>query len=122
KVPTLRNVDKRPGPGFVKAYMHDGAFKSLEEVVHFYNTRNLTTVEGELIDFTRDDPYEGLQGRPLWPPPEVISPTSLINPAGVPGAEGGEVGNLQLTADEEAHIVAFLRTLSDGWFVKLPDD
>jgi cytochrome c peroxidase len=28
KVPTLRNVDKRPGAGFTKAYMHNGVFKS----------------------------------------------------------------------------------------------
>ena len=49
KVPTLRNVDKRPGNGFKKAYMHNGVFKSLKEVVHFYNTRDV----GD------------------WPPPEV---------------------------------------------------
>ena len=41
KVPTLRNVDKRPSAGFVKAYGHNGYFKSLEEVVHFYNTRDV---------------------------------------------------------------------------------
>lgn len=41
KVPTLRNVDKRPGDGFVKAYMHNGVFKSLKEVVRFYNTRDV---------------------------------------------------------------------------------
>jgi cytochrome c peroxidase len=40
KVPTLRNVDKRPWPGFVKAFMHNGCFKSLKEVVSFYNTRD----------------------------------------------------------------------------------
>jgi cytochrome c peroxidase len=51
KVPTLRNVDKRPSPGFVKAYGHNGYFKSLKEIVHFYNTR--------------DVPGAG------WPPPEV---------------------------------------------------
>ncbi|GMV38252.1 MAG: cytochrome b6 [Fimbriimonadales bacterium] len=51
KVPTLRNVDKRPYPGFVKAYGHNGYFKSLKEIVHFYNTR--------------DVPGAG------WPPPEV---------------------------------------------------
>jgi len=39
KVPTLRNVDKRPDPGFVKAYMHNGYFKTLKGVVSFYNTR-----------------------------------------------------------------------------------
>lgn len=42
KVPTLRNVDKRPYPGFVKAYGHNGYFKSLDEIVHFYNTRDVT--------------------------------------------------------------------------------
>lgn len=40
KVPTLRNVDLRRDPAFVKVYMHNGAFKSLEEVVHFYNARD----------------------------------------------------------------------------------
>lgn len=38
KVPTLRNVDLRPNTTFVKAYGHNGYFKSLEEIVHFYNT------------------------------------------------------------------------------------
>jgi cytochrome c peroxidase len=51
KVPTLRNVGKRPDEEFPKAYTHNGVFKSLKEVVHFYNTRDL---EGE-----------------NWPPPEV---------------------------------------------------
>jgi cytochrome c peroxidase len=37
KVPTLRNV----GKGFPKAYVHNGVFKSLKEVVHFYNTRDI---------------------------------------------------------------------------------
>lgn len=41
KVPTLRNVAKKPGKGFPKAYMHNGVFKSLKEVVHFYNTRDV---------------------------------------------------------------------------------
>ena len=40
KTPTLRNVDLRPSPGFVKAYMHNGYFKSLKDIVHFYNTRD----------------------------------------------------------------------------------
>ena len=39
-VPTLRNVDKRPRPDFIKAYGHNGYFKSLKEIVHFYNTRD----------------------------------------------------------------------------------
>jgi cytochrome c peroxidase len=125
KAPSLRNVDKRPRRGFVKAYMHNGALTSVEEVVHFYNTRNLTTVPGEVIDFTRDHPYEGLKGKPLWGTPEYPNIDTLLNPTGdlgtLPGTgSGGEssaqVGNLGLTAQDEADIVAFLRTLSDGYF------
>ncbi len=40
KVPTLRNVDLRPSPEFVKCYTHNGYFKSLKDLVHFYNTRD----------------------------------------------------------------------------------
>ncbi len=109
KTPTLRNVDKRPFPVFVKAYFHNGVFKSLEQVVHFYNTRNLTTARGEVIDFTRPNPYAGLIGQPLWPPPEVPSPVTLVNPSGA----AGQIGNLGLTPQEEADVVAFLQTLSD---------
>ncbi len=50
KVPTLRNVDLRPNESFVKAYGHNGYFKSLEEIVHFYNTRDVGN----------------------WPAPEVV--------------------------------------------------
>jgi len=89
KVPTLRNVDQRPNEFFVKAYGHNGYFKSLEEIVHFYNTR--------------DVPRAGWIGVP-WPKPE--------EPRNVNKAE---MGNLHLTADEEAAIVAFLRALTDGY-------
>lgn len=41
KTPTLRNVNLRPFPGFVKAYAHNGVFKSMEEIVHFYNARDI---------------------------------------------------------------------------------
>lgn len=41
KVPTLRNVDLRPNEDFVKAFMHNGFFKSLKDIVHFYNTRDI---------------------------------------------------------------------------------
>jgi cytochrome c peroxidase len=41
KVPTLRNVAKAPSESVTKAYMHNGVFKSLREVVHFYNTRDV---------------------------------------------------------------------------------
>jgi cytochrome c peroxidase len=128
KAPSLRNVDKRPSPSFVKAYMHNGAFKSLKEVVHFYNTRNLTTCPGEVIDFSRPDPYAHLKGTPLWPRPECLDPNTLVNPAGAAsGAKLGQgsnkadldaeqIGNLHLSDIQEDAIVAFLKTLSDGYF------
>jgi len=65
---------------------------------------------GEVIDFTQENPYANLRGRPLWPPPEVSSPQSLQNPSGDPN---GQVGNLGLTDQEEEHIVVFLKTLTD---------
>lgn len=110
KAPSLRNIDKRPSANFVRAYMHNGVFKSLKDVVHFYNTRNLTTVPGEIIDFTKPNPYAGLQGTPLQAPPEFPSADTMNNPSGSPDEE---TGNLGLTPQEEDDIVAFLKTLSD---------
>jgi len=87
RVPTVRNVDARPGKGWPKAYMHNGALKSLEEVVHFYNTR--------------DVPGAG------WAPPEY--PENL----NVELFEGKPIGNFELDVEAEAAIVAFLKTLTD---------
>jgi cytochrome c peroxidase len=114
KTSTLRNVDKRPSPGFVKAYTHNGYFKSLKQIVHFYNMRNLTTKPGEVIDFTRANPYAGLKGTPLFPAPENLNPATLVNPTGATPANGGLVGNLGLSDQEENDIVSFLQTLSDA--------
>ncbi len=66
KVPTLRNVDKRPNEGFVKAYAHNGYFKSLKGIVHFYNTRDAKPV---CVDpFTTE--VRAL-AQNCWPAPEV---------------------------------------------------
>jgi cytochrome c peroxidase len=70
KVPTLRNVGKKPGPGNTKAYMHNGVFKSLKEVVHFYNTA-------------------GIPG--MWPSPEV--------PMNVNREELGNLGLTEMEED-----------------------
>ena len=123
KTPTLRNVDFRPSPDFVKCYMHNGVFKSLKQVVHFYNTRNLTTYPGEVIDFTKANPYAHLKGTPLWPKPEWPSPVSMINPQGnsnateTVGSMGNEqIGNMGMSDEMEDELVAFLQTLTDGYF------
>jgi cytochrome c peroxidase len=95
KVPTLRNVDKRPSSTFTKAYGHNGYFKSLKEIVHFYNTRDV------LPQCAPGDPGEGVT---CWPPPEYAA---TMNTA--------ELGNLGLSSAEEDAIVEFLKTLSDGY-------
>jgi cytochrome c peroxidase len=114
KTPTCRNVDARPNPWFVKQYGHNGVFKSLGEIVHFYNTRNLTTVPGEVIDFTQPNPYANLQGKPLWPAPEYMG--NLNNASGT----AGRLGNLGLTPTQEAQLVEFLKTLTDGYTLPRP--
>jgi cytochrome c peroxidase len=98
KVPTLRNVDKRPYERFAKAYTHNGYFKSLKAIVHFYNTRdakptcvNPFTTAADALD------------QNCWPAPEVS-----VN------VNNQELGNLHLTEDQEDAIVTFLKTLSDG--------
>jgi len=96
KVPTLRNVDLRPDDGFVKAYMHNGALKSLKEVVHFYNTRDLKPGCASVA--------APLAGENCWPAPEV---------AGNVNTE--ELGDLKLSDAEEEAIVGFMGALSDGW-------
>jgi len=97
KVPTLRNVALKPSADFVKAYAHNGYFKSLEGIVHFYNTRDVLSVCPD--DYT--------EARALadncWPAPEVAETVNT-----------SELGDLGLTPEEEAAIVAFLKTLSDG--------
>lgn len=77
RVPTLRNVE------LTAPYGHNGYFKTLEEIVHFYNVRDVS-----------DD----------FPPAEY--------PATV---NKDELGNLGLTQEEEADIVAFMKTLTDGY-------
>ena len=72
KAPSMRGTDKRPSPDFVKAYMHNGVFKSLKDVVHFYNKRNIAVdADGKEIAFDlRESPPSGYT--PLFPPPEVL--------------------------------------------------
>ena len=102
KVPTLRNVDLRPSDETVKAYGHNGYFKTLEGIVHFYNTRDvLPACPGDGTPYTE---AQALDAK-CWPAPEVEANLNTR-----------ELGNLGLSADEEAAIVAFLKTLSDDGY------
>ncbi|NMD03977.1 MAG: cytochrome C, partial [Bacteroidales bacterium] len=77
----------------------NGYFKSLEEIVHFYNTRDVLPPVTEV-----SDPLPGVN---CWPLPEVA-----IN------INKEELGNLGLTAEEESAIVEFTKTLSDGYVLQ----
>jgi cytochrome c peroxidase len=98
KVPTLRNVALKPSPDFVKAYAHNGYFKSLKGIVHFYNTRDvLPGCPGPYTEAVA-------LAAGCWPAPEVAENVNTT-----------ELGNLHLTDAQEAAIVSFLETLSDGF-------
>ena len=77
KVPTLRNL------ALTAPYLHNGIFDTLEEVVDFYNTRDIDK---------------------KWPAAEI---TENVNTE--------ELGDLGLSDDEVKAIVAFLKTLTDGY-------
>jgi cytochrome c peroxidase len=105
KVPTLRNVAKGScetepaNPDCVtKAFGHNGYFKTLAGIVRFYNTRDVWPA--------CPGPYTEAEALAAgcWPAPEVAA---NVNHA--------ELGDLGLTPAQEAAIVAFLNTLSDGF-------
>jgi cytochrome c peroxidase len=98
---TIRDVDKRPYPTFVKAYFHNGFVKSLKDVVHFYNTRDVLAKCA-----SSDSPGVG---KTCWPPPEVSENVDQ------------RIGNLGLTDEEENEIVSFMKTLTDGYFPVNPN-
>jgi cytochrome c peroxidase len=91
KVMTLRNIH------LTRPYAHNGYFKGLEDITHFYNTRDA------LPDCAMvDKPKEGDN---CWYVPEV---PATVNDA--------ELGNLGLSDKDEDDLVKFMKTLSDGWW------
>ncbi len=76
RAPTLRNVEITP------PYMHNGVFKTLYQVIAFYNTR-------DVVD---------------WPEPEVPENVNTE-----------DMGDLELSNQQVEDLVAFLKTLTDGW-------
>jgi len=77
RVPTLRNIE------LSAPYGHNGFFKTLEDIVHFYNVRDVGSE---------------------YPKAEYAETVNTE-----------ELGNLKLTSEEELYIIAFLKTLSDGY-------
>ena len=72
RTPTVRNVAKGLNGGFTKAFAHNGYFKSLEGIVHFYNTRDVKprceTIG--LQNATEKEARAALNGNGCWPAPE----------------------------------------------------
>jgi cytochrome c peroxidase len=94
-----------PGPYFQKEFFHNGYIKSLKQLVHFYNTRDLYRYAVE----SGDCPAGTVEKVTCWPEPEVPQNLDMTT------------GNLGLTDTEENQIVAFLQTLSDGYTTPYPD-
>jgi cytochrome c peroxidase len=90
KVATLRNI------ALTAPYGHNGVFKDLAQVVHFYNTRDTLGVVA-----SSQDAGFGMTG---WPVPEVPNNLNVT-----------ELGHLGLSATEEKALVAFLKTLTDDY-------
>ena len=94
-----------PGPYFQKEFFHNGYIKSLKQLVHFYNTRDLYA-----YPVTSGHCPPGKTERvDCWPMPEVADNIDMTS------------GNLGLTDREENQIVAFLETLTDGYTTPYPD-
>lgn len=117
KSPTLRNVAKKVGTGG-KTYMHNGVLTSLEQVVHFYNTRDLKACPATITYGagwkrfpTVKDPVSLAKSGVCWPAPDF--PATMTREL-IEGAPRGTLGNLKLTATEERQLVAYMKTLSDG--------
>ena len=114
QVSTARNValvppqcptTEAPGPYFQKEFFHNGYIKSLKQLVHFYNTRDVfkfNVTSGHC-------PPGKTEKVDCWPMPEVKNNLNMT------------IGKLGLTDTEENQIVAFLQTLSDGFTRPYPD-
>src|SRR6266403_227788 len=92
-------------PYFQKEFFHNGYIKSLKQLVHFYNTRDVypfNVTSGHC-------PAGTTEKVDCWPMPEVKNNEDMT------------VGKLGLTDTEENQIVAFLQTLTDGFTRPYPD-
>jgi len=97
KTPSLRNIS------ITAPYMHDGRFKTLEEVVEFYNSG--IQPHPQLSEELRIREQGGLSPEHLGP---VIEFDFIPEPA-----SGTIPQKMFMTGEEKAALVAFLKTLTD---------
>ena len=108
QVSTVRNVamtppqcptTEAPGPYFQKEFFHNGYIKSLKQLVHFYNTRDVfpfPVTSGHC-------PAGTTEKVDCWPMPEVPNNVDMT------------VGKLGLTDQEENQLVIIMQGLNDGF-------
>lgn len=103
--PPQCRTTEAPGPYFQKEFFHNGYIKSLKQLVHFYNTRDVYPYPVE----SGNCPAGTVEKVTCWPEPEVAENVDMTT------------GKLGLTDTEENQIVAFLQTLTDGYTTPYPD-
>jgi len=104
-VPSQCSSTEAPGPYFQKEFFHNGYIKSLKQLVHFYNTRDVFP-----FPVTSGNCPKGKTEKvDCWPTYEVKNNLDMT------------IGKLGLTDTEEDQIVAFLQTLTDGFTRPYPD-
>jgi hypothetical protein len=79
------------------------SIKSLKQLVHFYNTRDVYPFKVT----SGHCPEEKTEKVDCWPMPEVPNNVDMT------------LGNLGLTDQEEDQIVTFLQTLTDGFTTRI---
>jgi cytochrome c peroxidase len=94
-----------PIPYFQKEFFHNGYIKSLKQLVHFYNTRDVYP----FAVTSGNCPKGTVERVTCWPMPEVPNNIDMT------------MGKLGLTDTEENQVVAFLETLTDGFTTPYPD-
>src|SRR3984893_10557827 len=107
QVSSARNAAMTPPncPAFQKAFFHNGYVKSLKELVHFYNTRDVFAYPVQ----SGHCPPGTIEKVTCWPEPEVKNNMDMTS------------GRLGLSDHEEDLIVIFLGTLTDGFTTPYPD-
>ena len=108
QVSTVRNVamtppqcpsTEAPGPYFQKEFFHNGYIKSLKQLVHFYNTRDVFP-----FNVTSGNCPAGTTEKvDCWPMPEVRNNIDMT------------VGKLGLTDQEENQLVIIMQAITDGF-------
>jgi cytochrome c peroxidase len=99
------DANGNPIPYFQKGFFHNGYAKSLKQLVHFYNTRDVypfPVTSGNCPPGTTEKVN-------CWPMPEVPNNIDMT------------VGNLGLTDQEENLVVIFMQTLTDGFTRPFPN-